>query len=1061
MTPKLRVLLPLAAFLAVALPAPVRAQGMDAAMQNGQAAMNSNNFSGAAYYFEQGLSIAKSVGQQQGIGDFSMQLAFAYDSQEQYDRALPLYQQSIEVYRRIGDDPDLLLALSSIGIVYKNKTDYARALQYQDEALAIARRLGKRDSEGMIYSNYATIFSQKGDNKKCVEYNQKAYDLQFPEGNKLGAAIDMQNKGACQQALNDYANARVSLDRAMSLYQEVGDQLGQAGVLTNRAVIFTETGEYDKAIALYRQAADMYRSLNVAKDQATAIADEAMTHESKMDFPKALELGNQALSLARGVGDKFGEGKYIGNMGIVYMAMGDYARALELYKQSLSHQTAIDDKVGQAANHLNLGLTYMKLGDKAKALEGLEKGLAMSRETGSRLGEANGYENLGELYRLRGEHAKALESVNKAIAIHKELGTVARDAETTRAGILLETGDTAGLCAAATSLKDDDLLQGECALAKGLLPVAKAAFTKGLVEARAQRDADSLVSGAISLCMTLEKSGDAAGARKACEEAIAAIERQRDGLAPGERAHFLSGDAGGRNRLSAYKIRARVRADAADGFYWAENAKARAFVEALSGRGAAPGLDADAARREAALLSHIGGLEKEAVTAFEKKNSARAAELTPLIEAARKEFSDFVAQLRKDRPDYAALRYPQPLKADALALEPGEVLVEYLVTDSKTLVFVAQKGKPVSAYEAPVTRKALGELVAAFRKPFEEPLAADGKFAGKYAAAPGAKLYDLLLKRALTGLPKTSKLILVPDEVLGLLPFEALPRPAAPAAPGKPAAKAATRYAADDFDIAYSPSATALTLTRALSKDRAAASGFLVLADPVFDKSDARLAGSDASSLVAQDDRSAAIMTRMGVGGARGTAAFERLAETGALAEALKASYEGAATLLVGRDASKAKLMAEDLGRYKHLVLATHGILDGDLPYVNEPALVLTQIGNASGDDGFLRLSEAAALKLNADVVALTACKTGLGREVGGEGVTGLGRAFQHAGARTVLMSLWSVAEKSTTLMTAEFFDALKAGKTPREAMKVARAKARKSGFDHPFFWAPFVLVGS
>ena len=76
------------------------------------------------------------------------------------------------------------------------------------------------------------------------------------------------------------------------------------------------------------------------------------------------------------------------------------------------------------------------------------------------------------------------------------------------------------------------------------------------------------------------------------------------------------------------------------------------------------------------------------------------------------------------------------------------------------------------------------------------------------------------------------------------------------------------------------------------------------------------------------------------------------------------------------------------------------------------------------------------------------------------EGVMGMGRAFQYAGAKNVLVSLWSVAEKSTTDFTAEFFTALKAGKTPRTALKEARAKIRAEGYEHPFFWAPFILMG-
>ena len=112
------------------------------------------------------------------------------------------------------------------------------------------------------------------------------------------------------------------------------------------------------------------------------------------------------------------------------------------------------------------------------------------------------------------------------------------------------------------------------------------------------------------------------------------------------------------------------------------------------------------------------------------------------------------------------------------------------------------------------------------------------------------------------------------------------------------------------------------------------------------------------------------------------------------------------------------------------------------------------------GSDGYLRMSEVMGLRLNADLVALTACQTGVGNRVSGEGMMGMGRAFQYAGARSVLMSLWAVSEKASVMLVEEFFRNLKEGKGRLEALTTARSAIRKAGFDHPFYWAPFVLVG-
>jgi len=109
---------------------------------------------------------------------------------------------------------------------------------------------------------------------------------------------------------------------------------------------------------------------------------------------------------------------------------------------------------------------------------------------------------------------------------------------------------------------------------------------------------------------------------------------------------------------------------------------------------------------------------------------------------------------------------------------------------------------------------------------------------------------------------------------------------------------------------------------------------------------------------------------------------------------------------------------------------------------------------------GFLTLSEVMDMKIGGDVAALTACNTGLGKNLTGEGVMGLGRAFQYAGAKAVLMSLWSVEDESTNLLTEHFFNYLKQGKDKLEALWLARSDLRKAGYEHPYYWAPFILVG-
>jgi CHAT domain-containing protein len=190
------------------------------------------------------------------------------------------------------------------------------------------------------------------------------------------------------------------------------------------------------------------------------------------------------------------------------------------------------------------------------------------------------------------------------------------------------------------------------------------------------------------------------------------------------------------------------------------------------------------------------------------------------------------------------------------------------------------------------------------------------------------------------------------------------------------------------------------------------------------------------------------------------TEVFPRLDKTGRLAERLVKLYGAGARALTGLSANVLNLTSSDLQGQSALVFATHGILDNAVPGVNEPALVLSRTPNARGSDNFLRASDIARMTLSADVVALTACQTGVGKQVAGEGVQGLGRAFQMAGAKNVMMSLWSVAEDSSSELTEAFFQSIVAGQTADVAMHTARQAVRKKGYEHPFYWAAFVLMG-
>ena len=383
----------------------------------------------------------------------------------------------------------------------------------------------------------------------------------------------------------------------------------------------------------------------------------------------------------------------------------------------------------------------------------------------------------------------------------------------------------------------------------------------------------------------------------------------------------------------------------------------------------------------------------------------------------------------------------------------------YHVTDPGIIIYLTRGKNLVKGLFKPIAREDVDELVRKFRLPME--LGADDSIVKKLTAfdfASGKKLSDLILSDILPDLPKNTPVIIVPDGSLGVVPFEMLVlNDGGKITTDKKPQTSGAEFFGDRNPISYYQSITALTLARTLGKQQKPGDRTLAMVDPVFSTEDARVVKAAAEKKQAMLDK----LTGEKLMSFKSELALEipRLPLTTQLGESLKKADPTKTDLYEGMKAQKSELLQKDLKPYHSVVFGTHGYFGKDLPGIQEPVLILTLPDQPEGQDGFLRMTEVMGLKMNCDVAALTACQTGLGRHISGEGTMGMGRAFQYAGAKSVLMSLWSVAEKSSVEMVESFFKHLKEGKNRLEALRLARDEIRKAGYDHPFFWAPFILV--
>ncbi len=462
----------------------------------------------------------------------------------------------------------------------------------------------------------------------------------------------------------------------------------------------------------------------------------------------------------------------------------------------------------------------------------------------------------------------------------------------------------------------------------------------------------------------------------------------------------------------------------------------------------------------------------------------KPAELDEELEKLQTEFEEIENQIRTASPRYATLTANKPLSLAEVqqnVLDDKTVLVEYALQTDESYLFVATKSG-VSLFKLPgranveklamdlraqlipskLQRRLVGIDVAEANRGLGVASSAPEDVA-PFVAASNA-LYKVVLEPA-AGMIGDNRLMIVADGALNYIPFEALLKTA------DSGDFSSLGYLVKTNEVIYAPSAS---VVGAIKQQRAKATGraILVIADPVFNSNDTRAQKGTATPASDAEVRGLGIQSAVAdVAGSTPASNAEmeglplaRLNGTRVEADQiskLAKSSGGQADVWLDLDANEDNLAARDISKYRIIHVATHGLLNAERPQFT--GVVLSLVGNKTRD-GFVRTDEVFNLRLGSPLVMLSACETGLGKEKRGEGVMGLTRAFMYAGAPTVGVSLWSVADKSTADLMTDFYKRLLStgeGTTSSSALRGAQLQMISGKkYSAPFYWAPFVLVG-
>jgi len=1003
-------------------------------------------------------------------------------NESRYGEALAYYKKSLSM---CGDSLECVAAnLNGIGASYEALGDDLKALQYYEEALKTARKIDNNDLIATNLFNAGAIYYEKRINyEKAYHYLDESRKLFAELNDEDSLGIVLHKLGKVASTLGKYETALSCFNESNKINRRKNNVQAVAANLVLIGNVYSKLGQYDKPLSYYQEALSINKKIHNHKETATALRNIGDAYADLMQFDKAIPYYEDALNTQKRENFRFDVAMTLNNMGTLFSDINEREKALNYYKDALIIAEALKDTSLISVILSNMGHRYSDNGEFDKAFLHFNKALNLEKRPGQKAIVLN---NIGMIYFKLGDYDQALHYLNEALAIERILNNfhdIAVRLNNIGAVYLRQKKYTE----AENIFLERKKLQAGIAKIK----LIHAGLIQTYIDLKRYDDALTMLQETPPVWRDNRVRhmeyhaqygqilrGKAMLAEAALEflKAVNIIEDMRYRVS--DRTGFFAG-GGYISRTNPYRqtisdlcemsrkgylipneFKPYGNDSASAAFYFSELTKARTLLEAMAEsaktrQGAEiPGY---LKKREDDLLAQLAYIDGRWDKNL-KRGEAFVKELSEQRNQIKSELDNLIQELRKQYPRYAALHYPAPVYPEKLPLKDDEVLLEYAVTDDAGYLFVIKHGGIKRLITIPVTREALEEDVKAFIEPM------NAKTSDGFSVRDAKKLYELLLSEALKDIQGKEKIILVPDGILGLLPFEALVIKEGNSIKD-------SIYVGDRYAINYYQSATILAFQRVLKKS-APERILFALGNPVYSRNDPRY-------IAWKQKKTAPLPANPAEYSFRGLAvkakwgkvtkedkgndiAFAPLPETEievrAIASIMNVNPEPPQALLSVM-ANETNLKKANLEKYRYIHFATHAALPGMVQGIHEPFILLGQVENQGDDDGFLTLSEALGIHLNADMVVLSACVTGLGREVEGEGVVNFARAFQQAGAESVVVSLWEVASEPAVEYMKIYYSQLKAGKNRAEALRLARNEI-KAKYPDPFYWAVFILHG-
>jgi CHAT domain-containing protein len=988
-------------------------------------------------------ALAQTQAQRKAEADRLLKQGTQQYQSSQFQAALQSWQQALIIYREIKDRQSEGKALGGMGIAYRNLGDYAKAIEYLQQWLALARELKDRQSEGIALGNLGLAYRNLGDYAKAIEYTQQVLALARELKDRQSEGIALGNLGLAYRNLGDYAKAIEYQQQQLAIAREIKDRQSEGATLGNLGIAYRNLGDYAKAIEYAQHKLAIAREIKDRQSEGTALGSLGIAYFALGDYSKAIEYQQQWLAIAREIKDRPGEGWALGDMGNAYLFLGDYAKAIEYQQQSLAIAREIKDRESEGAALGSLGIAYRNLGDYAKAIEYQLQQLAIAREIKDRPREGAALGSLGLAYRNLGDYAKAIEYAQQHLAIAREIKD--RQSEGKALGSLGIAYDSLGDYAKAIEYAQQHLAiareiknpesEGAALGSLGIAYDSLGDYAKAieyqqqsLAIAREIKDRPGEGKALGNLGVAYISLGDYAKAIEYAQQQLAIAreikDRESEGVALNNLGLALSKSgnlpAAEKTLLDSIKVSESLRAGLDD------SNKVSIF---------------ETQTNPYVILQVVFIDQKKTNDALEIAERGRARAFVELL----------ASRLAPSASVTTTINPPNIQQIQQIAKEQNATIVEYSTitnqalyiwvikptgeitfrsVDLKSLDINLPEASEETRVSAATGRRGLNEqdtALAEMIRGTREALGVSGDTANRQAAnRPDStpansriiypklqQSYQLLIQPIADLLPTdpNAPVIFIPHQSLFLVPFVALQDPTG-------------QYLIEKHTILTAPAIQILQFTRqSRQKNRQLSlQNNLVVGNPTMPKI--------------------------------GTPPRQLAPLPGSEQEAITIAQLLNTKPITGSQATKASIVQQML-KARIIHLATHGLLNEvkrrDLP----GAIALAPSGN---DEGLLTSSEILDLKLNAELVVLSACNTGRGK-LTGDGVLGLSRALISAGVPSIIVSLWLVPDAATAELMAEFYRQLQLNPNKAQALRQAMLITMKM-HPNPQDWGAFTLIG-